>query len=553
MFGTCCGAAVHGVDGVIVHVETDLANGLPSFAIVGLPDSAVRESAERVRAALRNGGYDFPMRRITVNLAPADVRKEGAAFDLAIAVGVLLASGQWPQGLAEGTLFVGELSLSGDVRPVPGVLPMALAAKSAGLVRIVVPRDNAAEASLVAGLEVVPVRRLADVLAAANGERIDRAEPPAATPLADSEEALDFADVIGQLQSKRALAIAAAGGHSIVFIGPPGCGKTMLMRRYASILPPLDDEEALEVTKLYSVTGLLRDRSSLVRKRPFRAPHHTISPQGLVGGGATPRPGEISLAHRGVLFLDELPEFSRTVLESLRQPLESGAVTIVRARGAYTYPARCSLAATMNPCPCGYDGYEEGLRVCTCSLRQRHAYLSRLSGPLMDRIDMTMDVPNVKPEEAASRGAHAEGLVEAGGGGASPADGPYADTRSLLSLVERARAAQHRRFLGTPLRSNAELAGALLHRHCRLSGEASASLVRAFGSLGFSVRAHDRVLRVARTIADLEGDERIEAHHMNEALLYRAFDARRRRVREGDKLDALPDNIGSGRPTDVTG
>ncbi len=530
MYGLCYGACMHGIDGRTVTVETDLANGLPAFSIVGLPDSAVRESTERVRAALKNSGYEFPMRRITVNLAPADVRKEGASFDLAIAVGILLASGQWPSGIAAGAMFLGELSLLGHVRPVPGVLSMALAAKEAGLARLFVPAENAREAALAGGLDIVPVRKLADVLDTGSGGAALDARPAETTCDVEADE-LDFADVVGQIMAKRALAIAAAGGHNVVFIGPPGSGKTMLMKRLASILPPLDDDEALEVTKLYSASGQLANRGALVRRRPFRSPHHTISPQGLIGGGATPRPGEVSLAHRGVLFLDELPEFPRIALESLRQPLEDGAVTIARARGAFTYPARFALAGTMNPCPCGYDGYEEGGRSCSCALPRKLAYLSRLSGPLMDRIDMTLDVPRLRPEEAE--------LLRVSLGDPTRSSGDARlDTSSLLELVEQARAAQRARYAGLGIRSNAELSGQLLHRHCRLTVEASQRLMQAYGALEFSARSHDRVLRVARTIADAEGSPRIEAEHMNEALTYRAFDFRRQRLREGDMQEA---------------
>ncbi|HZG77951.1 MAG TPA: YifB family Mg chelatase-like AAA ATPase [Paenibacillus sp.] len=530
MYGICYGACMHGIDGRTVTVETDLANGLPTFSIVGLPDSAVRESTERVRAALKNGGYEFPMRRITVNLAPADVRKEGASFDLAIAVGILLASGQWPSSIARDAMFLGELSLLGEVRPVPGVLSMALAAKEAGLTRLFVGIENAREAMLAGGLEIVPVARLSDVLEAASGGGVRALadEPFAGTGDVDDADGLDFADVVGQMTAKRALAIAAAGGHNVVFIGPPGSGKTMLMKRLATILPPLDDDEALDVTKLYSASGLLANRGALVRRRPFRAPHHTISPQGLIGGGATPRPGEVSLAHRGVLFLDELPEFPRIALESLRQPLEDGAVTIARARGAFTYPARFALAGTMNPCPCGYDGYEDSGRSCSCPLPRKLAYLSRLSGPLMDRIDMTMDVPRLRPEEAELL---RDGL------GRSRGDARL-DTSSLRDLVETARAAQRIRYAGLGIRSNSELSGQLLHRHCRLTTEASKKLMQAYGALEFSARSHDRVLKVARTIADAEGSARIEEGHMNEALTYRAFDFRRQRLREGDMQEA---------------
>ncbi|MCI3919041.1 YifB family Mg chelatase-like AAA ATPase [Paenibacillus sp. TRM 82003] len=537
MYGDCYGACMHGIDGRVVRVEVDLSNGLPHFAIVGLPDVAVRESTERVRAALKNGSYDFPMRRITVNLAPADVRKEGASFDLAIAVGILITSGQWPASDAEGTMFLGQLSLQGDVRAVPGTLAMAMAAREAGLRRIVVPWDNAREAALVEGLDVVPVRRLADVRAYASGAATPpppgSIEPRAATGVSDPEEELDFADVIGQEHAKRALAIAAAGMHNVLLIGPPGSGKTMLMRRLAAILPPLEGDEALEATKIWSAVGAYGARDALLRRRPFRAPHHSITPQGLIGGGSPLRPGEVSLAHRGALFLDELPEFPRAALESLRQPMEDGSVTIARARETLTFPSRFLLAGTLNPCPCGFDGYEDTQRGCSCTPQKRMGYLSRLSGPLLDRIDMVMDVPRLSPEEAEASRRQPFGLAH------ESTAVKRTSTAELYADVLRARAAQKRRCLesGGPL-YNAELTGKQLLKFCRTDAEASRMLMAAYRDLGLSARAHDRVLRVARTIADAEGSERIEAGHMNEALLYRAFERRMKEAREHEAVSA---------------
>lgn len=526
MYGLCFGACMHGIDGRTVSVEVDLSNGLPAFSIVGLPDSAVREAAERVRAALKNGSYEFPMRRITVNLAPADVRKEGASFDLAIAVGILITSGQWPSSVAEETMFLGELSLKGDVRPVHGVLSMAMAAKDAGLKRIVVPLDNAREAALVEGIEVVPVSRLSDALNTI-GEVGGSAAAAAHSEPASAVDELDFADVVGQAQAKRALAVAAAGLHNVLFIGPPGSGKTMLMRRLATILPPLEDEEALEVTKIHSAAGYAVKRGGLIRRRPFRAPHHTISTQGLIGGGAIPRPGEVSLAHRGVLFLDELPEFPRAALESLRQPMEDGTVTIARARSTFTFPARFILAATMNPCPCGYDGYEDEFHSCSCTAPRKLGYLSRLSGPLLDRIDIVLDIPRVSPEEASM-------IAQA----AVPSAASSGSSEAFIPLIREARQAQLERFRGSRFKYNSELSGTHLHRYCRIDPEASRILMRAYRELGLSARGQDRVLKVARTIADLEGADHITAGHMNEALLYRSLDMRKQRWSAGEHADA---------------
>jgi magnesium chelatase family protein len=540
MYGICYGACIQGIEGKMIRVEIDLSNGLPLFSIVGLPDSAVRESTERVRAALKNGSYEFPMRRITVNLAPADVRKEGASFDLAIAVGILITSGQWPHTIADHTMFLGELSLLGDVRPVPGVLSMVHAAREAGLRRVVVPWDNAKEASLIEGIQVCPVKRLREVQEGVNDEGLCLGpegwggSPQSLSPVA---EQADFSDVLGQQQAKRALAIAAAGMHNVLFIGPPGSGKTMLMRRLPTVMPPLSDEEALEVTKIYSASGQLVERGALVRMRPYRSPHHSISPQGLIGGGALPRPGEVSLAHRGVLFLDELPEFPRAVLESLRQPMEDGTVTIARAKSTHTFPARFILAATMNPCPCGYDGYEDEFRSCSCKVPRKLAYLSRLSGPLLDRIDIVMDVPRMRADEVAQ-------WSESG----TPEDGEFGPEGSikLARKVAAARQAQAERFQGTTIRSNAEMNSKALREFCRLDDDAAKRLVSAYRELGLSARAHDRVLKVARTIADFDRSESIRVGHMNEALLFRALDLRKKRWTEMEGFGGVAARGGNG-------
>lgn len=498
-----CSAAIHGIEGTLVDVEVDMYAGVGHFDIVGLPETAVKESRVRVLSTLRALGHRANSRWITVNLAPADIRKHGSLYDLPIAIGVLGCLGSFPAGALEGRLFLGELSLDGQLRPVPGVLPMVAAARERGVVEVVVPRENAREAALVQGVRSVAADTLVDAvryLAGQDGlEPVAPAlEPPVQVSLPDMRE------VRGQAHAKRALEIAAAGGHNVLMVGPPGSGKTMLARRLPSILPPLTDEESLETTKIYSVAGLLRRRSGLVRARPFRAPHHTSSAAALAGGGSFPRPGEVSLAHHGVLFMDELPEWRRDVLEVLRQPLEDGYVTISRATGACTFPARFMLVAAMNPCPCGYWG--DPRHRCSCSPSEVARYRSRVSGPLLDRIDIHVEVPAVPFRDLA----HRDGLGE-----------------SSVSIRERvlcAAAAQARRLAGSGVTCNATMTPSQVREHCVIPAEASRLLEAAMERLGLSARSVDRILKVARTIADLDGAERIETAHVSEAIQYRLLD-----------------------------
>jgi magnesium chelatase family protein len=515
MYHKLYGACLQGIDGTLVDVEVDLTNGLPQLSIVGLPDSSVRESAERVRSAIKNSGAAFPMERITVNLAPADVRKEGAAFDLAIAAGILCASGQLKiGGLLERCLTIGELALDGRLRPVRGVLSMVDAARRRGIFHVLLPEENAEEAALVEGMRVVGLRHLGQLLAHGSEDLFRECrvsggpkESDAARRAREPVYAEDFADVCGQHQAKRALTIAAAGMHNLIFIGPPGSGKTMLIRRLPTILPPLSDEESLEVTKIYSAAGQIGERAALIRERPFRSPHHTVSVGGLIGAGIVPRPGEVSLAHRGVLFLDELPEFPRSVLEVLRQPVEDRRVTIGRARAVFTFPTHFMLAASMNPCPCGYYGFQAETAPCTCRPLQVHQYRSKISGPLLDRIDLHVEVPRI----------HYDAMRQSGGNVSS------ADMRRR---VEQALERQAARYAGAGIRFNGELSGRLLRQHCRLKPEGDKLLAASFEALGLSVRAHDRILKLARTIADLENSDAIETEHLAEALQYRCLDRR---------------------------
>ena len=505
MFVRTHAAALVGIDALPVAVEVNIAGGGLGLYLVGLPDNAVKESEERIRAAFENSEERFSGRKVVVNLAPADLKKEGAAFDLPIAIGILAAMGRVETTLLDETMLAGELSLDGGVKPVRGVLSLALAARKAGLKRLILSEENVAEAAVVRELEIIGVKSLRQTIDYLNGELTLAAAE--AVEVLEMEQAgryaEDFADVKGQLHVKRALEIAAAGGHNILMIGSPGSGKTMLARRLPTILPPLQLEEALETTKIHSVAGLQRFEG-LMSSRPFRAPHHTASPVSLIGGGQTPRPGEVSLAHNGVLFLDELPEFGRSVLEVLRQPLEDREIVVSRARYNVTYPANFTLVAAMNPCPCGY--YNHPTKECTCSPGAVHRYMGRISGPLMDRIDMHIEVTPVEPSELQSAEEGVRSSV-------------------VRERVMRAREIQRRRFEGIEgVHTNARMNSAMVRQYCTLDEASDRLLKRAMERLSLSARAFDRILKVARTIADLAGREQIAQSDVAEAIGYRSLD-----------------------------
>ncbi len=504
MLATVLSGALVGIDGLLVEVEVDVALGLPQFTTVGLPEGAVRESKDRVRSAIKNSGYEFPSRKITVNLAPADIKKEGSAYDLPIALGILAAEGWLDKEHIVQYALLGELSLDGRVKPIQGVLPLAVMAKEKGLKGLIVPQENAAEAAVVEGLEVFGVPTLADAFLFLN--RAHEITPESvdlqAMFAAYSRYEVDFNDVKGQDHVKRALEVAASGSHNLMLVGPPGAGKTMLARRLPTILPDMTLVEAIEATKVHSVSGLM-DGKALIATRPFRSPHHTISDAGLIGGGSIPKPGEVSLAHHGVLFLDELPEFRKNVLEVLRQPLEDARVTISRAVGSITYPASIMLVSAMNPCPCGFLGDTQ--HECSCTPQQIQRYRAKVSGPLLDRIDIQIEVPAVQYKELSEETSTEDSAV-------------------IRTRVNQARKVQLTRFAGRTLFCNAQMTSRDIRKFCQPGDGGDKLLENAMSRLGLSARAYTRILKVARTIADLAGEEKVGSGHIAEAIQYRALD-----------------------------
>ncbi|NLU31928.1 MAG: YifB family Mg chelatase-like AAA ATPase [Clostridiaceae bacterium] len=504
MFSRVATCGLTGLEGHLIEVEIDISNGIPGFDVVGLAETSVKEARERVKAAIKNSGFRFPGQRITLNLAPADIRKDGTDYDLPIAIGILVAAGVIPEESVKGYFISGELALDGSVRPVPGMLCKAITAKELQYGRMMIPAQNLPEVSVVRGIEYYPVNNLNEAVAHFTGEAtIKPAERIETGEKTKAATGLDFSDVLGQNHAKRALEVAASGGHNVIMIGSPGSGKTMLARRLPTILPDLSFEESMEVTKIYSVAGMLPPHTSLITERPFRAPHHTMSAASLVGGGRIPKPGEVSLSHYGVLFLDELPEFGRTTLDILRQPMEDGFVCIARINSTITYPSRFMLVAAANPCKCGY--YGDPVKPCTCSPREAEHYLGRLSGPLMDRIDIQVQVPTIRYSDLESRSGEES-------------------SEAIKKRVCKARAIQKERYRGLNIFCNAGLTSAMVREFCKVDDDGKRMLRSAFDRLKLSARAHDRILKVARTIADLEESPVIQAVHIAEAIQYRSLD-----------------------------